>query len=74
MSVLSCDRNSCDQIMCDSYSSTYGYICRYCLTELEETGGALSISDFMDTEKGSITTEPRDDWVAVVGEEFITRG
>jgi hypothetical protein len=56
--------------MCDKLSHTYGYICRYCLTELEETGGAISISDFMDSEKGSeIKIEPSV-WANFVADEF----
>lgn len=51
MSVLSCDRNGCDNIMCDRLSDKYGYICNGCFDELVRTGGRISIADFMNTPK-----------------------
>ena len=49
MSVLACDRNNCDNIMCDRYSNKYGYICNECYSQLLESG--LSIESFMESNK-----------------------
>lgn len=48
MSVLSCNRGNCPNIMCDRYSHRYGYICDDCFSQLILTGG--DIQDFMDSE------------------------
>lgn len=34
MSVLECDRNNCDKVMCDYYSDEFGYLCYECMEEL----------------------------------------
>jgi hypothetical protein len=34
MAIMACDRNNCINIMCDRYSSEYGYICNECFEEL----------------------------------------
>lgn len=49
MSVLACNRNGCDNIMCDRYSHKYGYICDECYDEMVESGE--TIEDFMQSEK-----------------------
>ena len=49
MSVLECSRKGCEHIMCDRYSSTYGYICNECFTELKESH--LHPLVFMETDK-----------------------
>jgi len=36
MGVMSCSRNSCNNIMCDTYISTVGYICFECQREFKE--------------------------------------
>lgn len=55
MSVLSCDRNSCENIMCDRYSHKHGYICHECFSELVDLGPSVDISTFMESIK---QTEP----------------
>jgi len=51
MGVLSCDRNGCDRIMCDRYSSEYGYICWECFDELVASGPTTDIEVFMNSLK-----------------------
>jgi hypothetical protein len=50
MSVLACDRNGCNSIMCDRYSSKHGYICDRCFVELTQKYPETSIEDFMESE------------------------
>ena len=59
MGVLHCDRNFCDNIMCDRYSHRYGYICDECFAELLESD--LTIEAFMQTEKHDIIKTSRVD-------------
>jgi hypothetical protein len=49
MSVLACDREGCENIMCDYYSHLYGYLCNRCLLQLIELGVDTDIIEFMDT-------------------------
>jgi hypothetical protein len=49
MSVLACDRRGCDNVMCDRYSHTYGYICNECFEELVALGANVDIEVFMKT-------------------------
>lgn len=35
MGVMSCNRNNCPHIMCDTYIDSVGYICRECQSEFE---------------------------------------
>jgi len=54
MSVLSCARFGCPNIMCDRLSYEYGYICDECFDELllrKMSDNTYPISDFMDTRK-----------------------
>ena len=51
MGVLACDRNGCENIMCDYYSDTYGYLCWECYNELLEKCDSISIGAFMYTRK-----------------------
>lgn len=53
MSVLPCDRQGCENIMCDHYSDEFGYICRECLSELYNLQPTTknSIYYFMDSHK-----------------------
>lgn len=53
MSLLACNRNGCDNIMCDIISDRYGYICDDCYNELKEKAGTMSISYFMKSPKKS---------------------
>lgn len=49
MGVLSCDRAGCENIMCDSYSYEYGYICNECFDEICSLGVNTDIHKFMRT-------------------------
>lgn len=49
MGVLACDRNECENIMCDRYSREYGYICNECFVELVNSG--ISFEFFMYSQK-----------------------
>ena len=51
MGVLRCDRNGCENIMCNRYSHKYGYICYECFKELTEKYTGHSIKEFMESEK-----------------------
>lgn len=52
MGVLACNRNGCDNIMCDHYSDEYGYICSECLNELKNKP-FTEIRSFMKSPKPS---------------------
>jgi len=64
MGVLACDRNGCENIMCDIYVSGSFYVCRECKNEFQEylekenisvsTEGEIKreLTKFMATEKG----------------------
>ena len=56
MSVLACDRNGCENIMCDRYSHRYGYICDDCFKELVRMGPTIEIEDFMRSYKNNSDT------------------
>ena len=47
MSILACDRQGCENIMCDYYSHTHGYLCYSCLNELKALNGAMTIRQFI---------------------------
>ena len=70
MSVLPCQRNGCNNIMCNRYSNTYGYICEECFEELITHG--RHIGDFMATPKKH--NNDNDDgfmaWQKLVEDEF----
>jgi len=63
MSVLSCSREDCDNIMCDTYVQSVGYICYECKSEFKnylqqkglnpKTEGQIrrELAIFMDTPK-----------------------
>lgn len=70
MGVLVCDRNGCDNIMCDFYSHTYGYLCYECKTELENT----PMTDFESFMRSAKCTYPsKSAWVNSVNDEFKSR-
>lgn len=46
MGVLACNRKGCRNIMCDRYSSRYGYICNECFAELVAKR-TLDVESFM---------------------------
>jgi hypothetical protein len=47
MGVLACDRQGCENVMCDYYSHTYGYLCYDCMQELKAISGSMTIRQFM---------------------------
>lgn len=51
--VMACSRTGCDNVMCDRYSSHYGYLCWQCFNELISLGPEANVSSFMKTEKDS---------------------
>jgi hypothetical protein len=65
MGVMSCSRKECDNIMCDTYVDSVGYICNDCKSEFKEylqkeglnpkTEGQITkeIEKFMATSKDS---------------------
>jgi len=67
MGVMSCSRNDCDNILCDTYVQSIGYICYECKSEFKEylkKNGLNPTSErqinnelekFMDTSKDSYT-------------------
>jgi len=36
MGVMQCNRKGCDNILCNKYSSYYGYICEHCFDDLKK--------------------------------------
>ena len=50
MGVLACDRNGCENVMCDRYSQKFGYICNSCFEELLQSD-IIDIGAFMNSEK-----------------------
>ena len=51
MSVLGCNRRDCENIFCERYSKTHGYICNDCFDELVNSGATTNITTFMNTSK-----------------------
>jgi len=57
MSVMSCAKNNCENIMCDRYADNIGYICYECFTVLEDiqkynpTMTIDEIKEWIDTPK-----------------------
>ncbi len=49
MGVLPCDRQGCENIMCDRQSGRYGYICWECFEEMVASG-TVDIKGFMGRE------------------------
>jgi len=70
MGVLACDRNGCDNIMCDYVSSEHGYLCWECRKELIAKG-PCSVSRFMDTPK--VSEFNAETWERIIEEEFKSR-
>lgn len=71
MSVLTCLRKDCNNVMCDRYSIRYGYICNECFDELVESD--LEVDEFMETSKLDIFLKEVDDRKAILNEVFKTR-
>ena len=58
MGVMPCARRGCENILCDRYSRTHGYICGECYSQLLNT--SLSIEYFMETDKNSTILQEHD--------------
>lgn len=55
MGVMACDRNGCENVMCDHFSPHLQmYICIDCLEELKASG--LPVKEFMNTPKEETIT------------------
>ena len=73
MGVLACDRNGCDNIMCDYVSHRYGYLCWECLEELKDNP-CTDIEEFMGTPREKVwTVDVQEQWEAMIDEEFKER-
>ena len=51
MGVKECNRKGCENIMCDRYSTTFGYICNDCYEEMCCSGLPIHIFMSMDKRK-----------------------
>lgn len=80
MSVMSCSRTGCDNIMCDTYVSGIGYICNECQEEFKlcmSRGGSLftdvdiiyELRSFMYSEKGTY----REKYNEIINDFFASR-
>jgi len=50
MGVMSCDRNECDNVMCDRYSDKYrSYLCDVCFEELVSKGPETNVKEFLSS-------------------------
>jgi hypothetical protein len=54
MGVMSCSRKDCDNIMCDTYVQSVGYICSDCKSEFKEY---LQKNGLNPTTEGQINKE-----------------
>ncbi len=70
MSVLSCNRKDCENVMCDRYSDAHGYICDECFAELLLVFPDVTIASFMDSPKSG---EKKLDYTSVLEQEFRSR-
>ena len=70
MGVLACDREGCDNIMCNRVSYNYGYICHKCFEELVLSGPTTDIKRFMDTESDPLTITEVEKAKRLFEEEF----
>jgi hypothetical protein len=63
MSIKGCFRKGCENIMCDMYSTQFGYICPECFEELITFPQAginfVEIRRFMDTDKRDVHVDSR---------------
>ena len=72
MGVMTCNRNGCENIMCDYYSQKYGYICYECFNELLDMGLDANISIFMGSIKPILQSENEDLARTRLEREFVT--
>ena len=63
MGVMQCDRNYCENILCEHHSNDYGYLCNECFQEL--INSELSIDEFIQTRKKSLRKdyESREEYI-----------
>jgi hypothetical protein len=73
MSVLACDRFSCQNIMCDKHSYEYGYICYECFEELVDLGINTDVEDFMNSTKRTLIKRDKDYALEFFSEIFPDR-
>lgn len=55
MGVLPCDRQDCENIMCDRYSYEFGYLCWECFEELV----ALGTQDWLNVDIVGFLASPK---------------
>lgn len=60
MGAMYCDRNGCENAMCDRLIDARMYICDECFDELVGTGPDTDIDEFMASEKKSPRLKRRD--------------
>lgn len=71
MGVLACDRNGCENIMCDNVSYERNeYLCHECKSELKSIG-FTNINAFMESEK--LSYENSSAWEEYVDKVFVSR-
>lgn len=70
MGVMACDRAGCDNVMCDHYSGTFGYICYNCKEELIDTRGSITIGEFMKSPKLEFKRDESYAWSSYVERIF----
>jgi len=57
MGVMGCHRRGCESVMCERYSSKFGYICTGCFDELLALGIHADVAAFMDSERNQDAEE-----------------
>lgn len=70
MGVLACDRKGCENIMCDYYSPTFGYVCQECLAEMKDKAYKMEVEEFMDSDKKEPQRKLRGDRLEFIEQEF----
>ena len=71
MSVMSCSRYCCPNVMCDRYSYSYGYICHECFSELIES--KRDVNEFMESRKPENYKPKIEDYYDTCNSEFPIR-
>lgn len=63
MGVKACDRQDCDNVMCDRYNNLFGYLCNECFGEMKDKkiSGCDEIEEFMNSRKNEETYDNLDD-------------
>lgn len=57
MGIMTCNRNGCNNIMCDRHSHEFGYICNDCFDELVKSGPTTDIAQFMGQKPRKVNTD-----------------